>query len=133
GAGPAAPADQPTISAETVSQETEQSFVTLVAGLRLVFLTICALRARDFEREIMRNASIKMTLATRSVRAKKGAPIISQPAGIKPPHSRQGRFDAGECAARHHRPLIIARASNLPTRSPRARRRKAFSQHLGSW
>src|SRR3546814_12108230 len=51
GAGPATPADQPTISAQTVPKETEQSFITLVTGFRLVFLTLCALRARDFERD----------------------------------------------------------------------------------
>lgn len=90
GAGPAIPADQPTISAQTVSKETEQSFITLVTGFRLVFFGLCVLATRVLERVIIGIPSMKMTLAKRSASARKRTPIISQPAGIEPPSTPKG-------------------------------------------
>src|SRR3546814_9563650 len=49
GVGPAAPADQPTISAQTVSKETEISLVTLVTEFRLVFILLFAIRLENLE------------------------------------------------------------------------------------
>src|SRR3546814_17073456 len=49
GVGPAAPADQPTISAQTVSKETEISLVTLVTEFRLVLILLFAIRLANLE------------------------------------------------------------------------------------
>ncbi|AOF95404.1 hypothetical protein BSY17_4116 (plasmid) [Sphingobium sp. RAC03] len=57
----------------------------LVTGFRLVFFSVCALRARDFECVIIGFPSKILTLAKRSASARQRAPIISQPAGFEPP------------------------------------------------
>lgn len=74
--GPVAPADQPTISAQTVSSETEIDFFTLVTELELAF-TLYRFRGK-FELVIIGFPSIIFTLTKRSIVAQRRAPIISQ-------------------------------------------------------
>jgi hypothetical protein len=85
GVGPAAPADQPTISAHTVSKETEISLVTLVTEFRLVFILLCAFRRDELEFFFIAVPSKIKTLTKRSAIDNKRTLIISQPAGIEPP------------------------------------------------
>lgn len=85
GAGPAAPADQPTISAQTVSKETEISLVTLVTEFRLVFFIFFAFRQENLEFFFIALPSKINALKKRNAIDNKRAPIISQPAGIEPP------------------------------------------------
>lgn len=95
----AKPADQPTIDAQTVSNETEQNFFTLVTEYRLDFLSLRTLVRREFELWTIGASSINKTLAKRDAKAKKQrTPKVSQPAGFEPnstPKPQRFRKDMG--------------------------------------
>src|SRR3546814_4834755 len=83
GVGPAAPADQPTISAQTVTKETEISLVTLVTEFRLVFILLFAIRLENLEFFFIAVPSKISTLANRSAIDNRRKLKISQHAGIE--------------------------------------------------